>query len=684
MENFYKKIVAHPGAILFLFVSFAILGAAGGFFIEVNYDMNDYLPPDSPSTLAVNKMYDEYGGGIPNARAMISNVTVGEALKYKSKIEKINGVNEIRWLDDAVDLQKPLYMYHKDKIDTYYKGGKALFLITISKEERIQAVKKVRKIIGHRNSLTGSAVSMATSTNSSIKEISVVAIIGVLFAFLILIITTSSWLEPFIILGGLGIAILINSGSNLMFGEISFVTNAACNILQLAVSLDYSVFLLHRFHMERKITENPKEAMIKALVSSTDSIISSGMTTFIGFLALCLMRFQVGPDLGLALAKGVIISLVTVFIFMPPFILSTDKWIDRYKHKSFLPSFRRLGRFVLKTMIPCMCLFFIIVVPAYLASNSNNYYFGSSHIFGAETRLGKDRKNIETTFGENDNYVLMIPRQDIGKEKVLSQELHKIPQVKSIISYVDSVGAEIPQDYVPDRALNKLNSKNYTRMIISLDTAYEGKNTFSLVKKIRKIGEKYYPGKWYLAGEGVSTYDLKNTVMDDMIKVNVMAILAVFIVLVLSMKSIFLPVLLVVGIETAICINMAVPYFTDSNVFYIAYLIITSLQLGATVDYAILLTERYKEVRQTYKKKEAVIETLSQVTASIITSGSALTVVGLLMGRFSTHGLLSQLGYFLGKGTICSLIIVLFVLPGLLYLTDKIIEKTSRGIDFCK
>lgn len=527
--------------------------------------------------------------------------------------------------------------------------------------------------------MTGSAVTTAVATTSTVSEITTIAAIAVAFVLLVLILTTTSFAEPFLVLAGLGVAIIINSGSNLMFGEISFVTNAAGNILQLAVSLDYSVFLLHRFAECRQTTDDPKEAMAQALTMSTTSILSSGLTTVIGFLALCLMQFRIGPDLGLALAKGVALSLITVFTFMPALILCTYKLIDKSRHRSFMPSFKGFGRFVSRVMIPFVIVFAILIAPCYLASNANSFYYGASHIFGSATQLGADTEKIEDTFGKQDTYVLMIPKESTAVQAELSDALHEIPQVKSILSYVDTVGETIPEQYLDSGTLSKLNSEHYTRMALTMDCAYEGDETFSLVERVRNTAEKYYPGEWYLAGEGVSTYDLMDTVTSDMVKVNLVAIGAVFIVLLLTMKSLTVPVILVLSIETAIWINLSIPYFTDQTIFYIAYLIISSVQLGATVDYAILFTDRYKEMRQTYDKKEAIVQTISAVAVSVLTSAIVLTVVGFLLGIFSTHGLLSQLGYFLGKGTLCSLAIVLFVLPGLLYLFDKLIVKNKKS-----
>ena len=637
--------------------------------------MNDYLPEDSASTVALDLMEEEFDGGIPNARVMVENVTIPEALQYKADIEAIDGVTDVTWLDDVVSIEEPLETMDSRTVEDYYKDGNALFSVTIAEDKRIDAVNAIRVLIGEDNAMTGSAVSTATATQSTVKEISKIAGIAVAFVIFILIITTNSWFEPVVVMVGLGVAIVINAGSNLIFGEISFVTNAAGNILQLAVSLDYSVFLIHRFNECRQDTEDVKEAMVNALTLSTSSIASSGLTTVIGFLALCFMQFRIGPDLGRALAKGIAISLITVFVFMPVFILATYKWIDKTAHRPLLPSFEKFGKVVYRLMLPMVVVFVIVLVPAYLGSNANHFYYGASKIFGPATQLGADTEKIQDIFGKSDTYVLMVPKEDKATQKELSDALHEIPEVSSILSYVDTVGTEIPESYLDAATYSKLCSDTYTRMVLSVDAEYEGDETFALVEEIRSVAEEYYPGEWYLAGEGVSTYDLMDTITADMVKVNLVSIGAVFLVLLITLKSVTLPVILVLSIEAAVWINLSIPYFTNARIFYIAYLIISSIQLGATVDYAILTTDRYREERRSYEKKQAVMRTTAAVTVSILTSGSVLTVVGFLLGVISTHGLLSQLGYFLGKGTLCSLAIVLFVLPGLLYLLDPIFMR---------
>ena len=684
MHSFYRATTRRPKFVVFIFLILAAGCAVLQPLIAVNYDMNDYLPPDTASTLALDAMDAEFDGGVPNARVMIQDVTVPEALSYKAAQEAIDGVTSVTWLDDAANVDQPLETLDQDTVSSYYQDGAALFSVTIAEDKRIQAVDDIRALIGDDNAMSGSAVSTAVATTSTVSQIRIISVAAVAFVLLILVLTTTSWLEPLIVLGSLGVAILINSGSNLIFGEISFVSNAAGSILQLAVSLDYSIFLLHRFEECRKDAPNPREAMVEALCKSTMSILSSGLTTVIGFLALCLMQFQIGPDMGLVLGKGVAVSLITVFLFSPSLILLCHNLLERTRHRSFMPSFRGLGKCVTRMMFPVLLALLILVAPAYLGSNQNSHYYGSSHIFGANTQLGADIQAIEDVFGKSDTYVLMVPRGNAAREKELSAALKELPQVSGVLSYVDNAGSVIPTEYVEKDTLSKLISEHYSRLVLSVKADLEGDATFDLVERVREIAESYYPNEWLLAGEGVSTCDMKSTVTSDMAKVNLIAIAAVFIVLLFSFKSLSLPVVLVLAIEAGIWINTAIPYFTNQSIFYISYLIISSIQLGATVDYAILFTDRYTEFRRSLNKKEAVVQTVSSVTLSILTSGLTLTVVGFLMGYISTHGLLSQLGFFLGRGALLSMVIVLFALPGMLVLLDGLIERTTKGAAFAK
>ena len=674
-KGFFAAVVRRRRRVLALYAAAAVLCALLSLLVSVNYDINDYLPPDAPSTVAIDVMEEAFGGGIPNVRAMVQDVTVPEALAYKQQIARVEGVTAVTWLDDVADVTVPLEMQDPDTVAAYYQDGAALFTITVSDAQRAEAVAAIDALLGDAGALTGSAVSTAAATNSTVVEVAQIAAVAVLYVFFILGLTTASWAEPVLIMLGMGAAILINNGTNLIFGEISFVTSAAGSILQLAVSLDYSVFLIHRFAEVRAARPgtDPGDCMVEALTKSASSILSSGLTTVIGFAALVLMQFQIGPDLGLALAKGVAFSLLTVFTFVPALVVTALPWMDKTHHKPLLPSFTGFGRLVSRIMLPMVAVLAVIMVPSYLASNANAYYYGAGHMFAADTEVGRDTEAIEAVFGQSDTYVLLVPAGDTATQSELSAALRALPQVTGIISYVDTAGSEIPPGFLDDATLAQLVSGDTTRMVLSVAADYEGDAAFALVEQVRAIAQQYYPDSWYLAGQGVSTYDLMDTITGDMAMVNFVAIAAVFLVLLVLERSLILPIVLVLCIETAIWFNLALPYFTGTVVFYIAYLIISSVQLGATVDYAILFSDRYREYRETLDKKPAIVATVATVTTSVLTTGSGLAVVGFLMGAISSNQLLAQLGNFLGVGSLASLTIVLLALPGILYLIDPLI-----------
>ena len=682
MEALFKQIVKHKKIIISIFSIAVIVCAICSKFVSVNYDMNDYLPDGSASTTSLEVMEEEFGSGIPNARVMVSDISIPKALELKDELSSIDGVQEVTWLDDAVDITKPIQTLDSKTVEDYYKDNSALFSVTISEDKRISAVNEIRELIGDDNSMSGAAVNTATATQSTTKEVSKIILFIIPICLGILLITTTSWIEPILFMLTIGVAIMLNRGTNLLFGEISFVTNAAGNVLQLAVSMDYAIFLLHRFSDYRKEGFENEEAMVKACVNSVGSIFSSGITTVIGFAALILMRFKIGPDMGIVMAKAIVFSLITVLVLLPVITLYACKLIDKTTHKSLVPEFNGFAKVVYKLMIPMIILFSITIVPFRLAQAENSFDYGSSKIFNETTKLGSDTVKIEDKFGKSNTLVLMVPRGDFATETKLSNELKEIKEVSSIISYVDNAGAEVPTEYVNESILSKLLSDNYSRMVITVSTDFEGDVAFNTVEEIREIAKKYYSDKYYLAGESVSTYDLMDTVTADNVRVNAIAIGAIFIVLLIAFKSLLIPIILVLAIETAIWINLGIPYFAGNNLHYIAYLIISSVQLGATVDYAILLSNRYMEYRREVNKKEALLNTVSAVSLSIITSATILTLEGLLLGVISTHGIISQLGSLIAKGTILSTVIVLFVIPGLLYLLDKPIQMTTIKANF--
>lgn len=653
-------------------------------FVGVDYDMNDYLPDSAASTVALGTMKEEFDGGIPNMRVMMPVDGVAEAMDIKEKLLAIDGVEDVTWLDDAGTLSVPLEMQDSDLVESYYKDGYALYTVTVDAAARQQATADVREALGDDAALTGSAVSTAYATESTVSEIGVITVAGIAFVLLVLALTTTSWALPLLVLIGLGAAVAINGGTNLVFGQISFVTNAAGTVLQIAIALDFSVFLLHRFEECRGRNASVADDMVDALCKSSTAILSSGATVTIGFLALAVMQFKIGPDLGFALAKGMVISLVTVFAFVPALLVTCDGLVEKTRHRSFVHGIAGLARAVGASCVAVACVFVLLPVPAFLASTSKDvdYYYGSTHIFGSETRYGQDTAAIEEVFGQRDTYVLLVPRGNVVAERRLSDSLQAMPSVKSVVSYVDSASRLLPEGMLDTDTLSLLESDNYSRMVISVEAAYEGDATISLVDSIRDTAEAYYPGEYKLAGEGVSTADLRSTITEDKDLVDIIAVSAVLAVLLLATRSVSLPVILVFVIETSIWVNFSVPYFAGNSLFYLSYLIVSTVQLGVTVDYAILLCDRYLECRRDMGKKAAVRRTIEAVTVPVLTSGTVLTVVGLILSIVSSHGVLAMLGHFLGVGVLLSLFAVLFALPGFLYLLDPVIRKTTLKAHF--
>lgn len=677
MDRFYSGVIKYRRIIMALFVVAAII--CGGLYtkVYVDYDIIHYLPQDSLSTVSLKVMGEEFGENTPNARTVVCGVDRKEALEYKRKLEAIDGVDAVTWLDSMIPLDMPFEMYPQSILDSYYKDGNALFILTIDESKQLDTVPEIYELIGEDNMLSGNAVMTVVATVNTVKEITLITIISILFLLFILVITTTSWLEPIIVLVGLGIAVVINAGSNLMFGSISFVTNSAGMILQMAVALDYSVFLIHRFRECRQNAE-PEEAMREALKLTTSSITSSGLTTVIGFLALATMRFLLGADLGLALSKGVAISLITSLVFMPGLILELYKVMEKTEHRSFMPSFRKFGQFVLKVTLPMSLAFAVLIIPSFVGSTHNSYLYGAAKIYGSDTRVGRDSAAITKAFGYNDTYVMMVPRGQDTQEHALVRELKSFPEVRSVTSPVSVVGDSIPLEALPENLTGQLRSEHYDRIVMSVNLPTESERTFAFVEKVHSTAKKYYPDEYYLAGQGVNNYDMKNVVTADMLVVNIVAILAVFIVLLLTMRNLMLPVILVVTIETAIWINMSMSLLTGTPLFYIAYLIVSSVQLGATVDYAILFSQRYREnrINTGMTPRECVVQTITDNTVSIMTSATAVSVMGFLLAIFSSQRMIAQVGMLLGRGTLCSLFAVLFVLPGYLMIFDKYVLKT--------
>ena len=683
MERYTQFLLKHKKLIIGVFVLAAVLCAVLSGLVGVNYNFADYLPDDAASTRALEVMDEEYSQSVPNMRVLVYEVSIPQALAYKEKIADVDGVEEVNWLDDAVDIYEPLELAEQKTVEDWYKDGNALFSVTVDEKKQDSVIPAVREIIGEENCMSGTAVTSVLAPVNTSVEVQQIMFLAVPIIFLILILTTNSWFEPVLFMITIGVAILINRGTNLMFGTVSFVTNAAGSVLQLAVSMDYSIFLLHRFSENREEGLPVEKAMIEAVKQSVGSILSSGLTTVTGFLALVLMRFKIGPDMGWVMSKAIVLSLVSVLCFLPALAISTYRLIDKTQHRTFVPKFDKFAGLVMKLRIPALALVILILPVSFLGQMKNDFFYGGSQVYSTQaTQMGRDMEAIDKMFGSSNPVVIMVPKGDMEKEIAMNEELKKLDCVTSVVSYVNSVGNAIPSSFLPSETVSRLYSAHYSRFVITMEAEEKDPDWYEKVNDIRNIGEKYYGDKIQYAGDLVSTEDLKTTITQDNTKVNFLAIAFVFCILLVNFKSLSLPVILTLVIESSIWINLGIPYFRGQTLFYIGYLIISTVQLGATIDYAILFSDRYMDFRKTFPKKESAFMTLRTCTISILTSAAVLTLAGVILGKVSTNGVLSQLGILIGRGAALSFVLVIFVLPTLLILFDGVIRRTTLHCDF--
>lgn len=682
LEKIAGRVLRHRFLVLGVFTAAALLCALVMGGVRVNYDLADYLPDGAPSTAALEVMDEAFSQAAPNVRVYLPGVSLPEALAMKEKIRELPCVQAVGWLDDAVDIHAPLELADSAVVAAYYRDGGALFSVTADKEENAsEVIAALRGCVGEEAAIAGETVDLASAQESTRSEIARIMLTVVPMALLILLLSTSSWLEPVLFIFTIGVSILMNLGTNLLFGEVSFITQGVAPILQLAVSMDYAIFLLNAFADFRDQGMEIRAAMGKAMVKSASAVLASGLTTVLGFLSLVVMRFKIGPDLGLVLAKGVLFSLVSVLFFLPVLGVLSYRLIDKTRHRPLLPSFRGLGRMAVRARVPVLAVAFLVMIPCYLAQQSNTFRYGAASSDPA-TKAGADTLLINDAFGRSSQMALLVPRGQWGREVQLGAALEDIPQVVSVISYVNLVGTEIPAEFVPEEAVSQLLSEHYSRFIVSLDMPDEGAEAFAVVERVRALAGELYGEDYRLVGNSVNSYDMMQTVTADNFLVNGLAILGIGLVLLLTFQSLSLPVILLLTIEASIWINLSFPYFMGTEMHYIGYLVISTVQLGATVDYAILFTGHYLENRKLLGKLDAARQTATETAASILVSAGILTAAGMMIGLISTNAVVSQLGTVLGRGAAISCVMVLLFLPAVLMLCDPIIPRTTRKLKF--
>lgn len=669
--------------IIAIFAILVVVGLLGALTLRINYNMTDYLPPEANSTVAIDVMGEEFDEEMPNATVMVPVSGVVEAQACKDDLLAIDGISAVTWLDDAVDVRVPLDALDEDTVSDYYKDGKALYSVTIESGREADAVDAILEYAGEDGAAIGNAVDQANSQKlASEQSLSAGAIIGPLL-IIIMILATNSWIEPFIYLVAVGISILLSLGLSSMLGDLSYVSQSVIPLLQLAVALDYAVFLSTAYTARRKKTQDCKVAMKQAMVDSSKSILASVFVAIFAFAALTFMDFGIGADMGWALVRGVIISYLCVIALVPALTVTCDKLIQKTTHRRFLPSFKKVSEVLVKFRIPALAVVVAIAVPCMLAQSSNDFIYGNGEPTG-DSRIASDTAKIQETFGDDTTIAILVPRGNGVAEEELVSELEAMPGVESVASYATAVDPMIPAESLGSVADN-FYSDNYARIVVYTSAGKEGDAAFNLVQNVRSAASSYYGEENVLmCGESANMYDMMETVNADGERVDLITIIAILIVLALVFRSLIIPVIAVATIKVAIFINMALPYFLGTELSYIGYLVVSVVMMGSAIDYGILLIDHYLEERRYRTKVEAMKAALPRAIPAMVVSALILAVAGLALGFASSEPLVKALGMLLGRGAIIAFIISVTLLPALLVLCDKLIQKLSLGLNFCQ
>lgn len=679
-EVLARFIIEKRALIESIFVAGCIFSIIAMCFVNVNYDLTKYVPSYTQSSQGLDKMKEEFG--YPGtARLMIKDVSLYEAKMYKDQLAAVDGVDQILWCDTTVNVYAGEDFVNLDDIKDYYKDGCAVMDITFEEESDSprteRAIDEMKAITGDKGCYVGMAVQNKSLIETTAREMGRILVVAVLMILAVLCLATTAWTEPILFMLVMGVAVLLNKGTNIFLGTISFLTDNVAIILQLATSMDYSIFLLDAFMSWRDTGLSEEEAIVKAVEEAINSIFASSLTTVVGFLALVTMKFNIGFDMGLVLAKGIVFSLLSVVFFMPAMILKFTKLNDRTKHRSFFPDFTKLGKGVFKIRYAVLIGVLLITPPAYVAQGMNHFLYGNSAVGGAKgTQVYEDDQEITARFGRSNMLLLIYPNNDMVAERRLSDELEDLPYVKSVTSMANTLPEGVPEEFLPESATSLLHKNDTARMLIYIRTKGESDIAFQCTDQIRDIMKKYYPEESYVVGETPSTQDIKVTITEDNTRVNVLSLLGVFMVVMFSFHSVLIPLVVMIPIEVAIFLNMAIPYIQGVDMVYMGYIIVSSIQLGATVDYSILLTNNYIAKRKLLPKKEACIEAVTRSCSSIFTSGTIITLAGYIVHFISTTAAIGDLGHLIGRGGLLSVMLVLTLLPALLVLCDPlIIEK---------
>lgn len=669
-------IVNNRKIIEIIFIVFTLLNGLFFFFVKVNYDLSVYLPTNAPSKKGLMIMEKEFG--YPgSARLMLKDVSLYEAKIYKDKISSLSGVNMVVWADTFVDVYQSAEFIDYQIIADYYKDGYACMDIIFkegdSDKGTYRTIDQIQQICGSKGFLGGPAVQSKSLGETLNREMMVTMVLAVVMILTILFLTTRSWFEPILFMIVIMISIVINMGSNIIIGEISFLTYSVAAVLQLAIAIDYSIFLLNAYAHEKEKGLDYREALISALRKSAKSIISSCAAAIVGFMVMAVMQFKIGWDIGFVMAKGIFIALITITLLMPALVMRWNKILERTHHRSFMPSFHRLGEIVYKYRIVPIIVVGLVLIPAFVGQTMCDFTYGTGSMLNSPgVKVYDDEQNIYAYFGKGNLVCLLIPNNSIANENRLQKELEKLAYVKSVVCLSKFLPQGIPASILPGSLTGMFHNDNYARILVNVRSSDESDLAFHAVDEISNITKQYYPEESYVVGLTPSTQDIKEYIVRDFEHVDILGIIGVALTVAIAFTSLSLPIIVMIPIKAAFFINMTLQYIGGQETMYMGYIIVGCLQLGATIDYSILLTDKYLEARRHAHRKEATILAVSEGALSVFTSGFILAVVGYGLYIISSVSAIGVLGKLIGQGALCSMALSIGMLPGLLYYTDPI------------
>lgn len=679
-----KKIVKFRVPILILSIILLLPAVWGYVNTRINYDVLTYLPEDIETMQGQEIMTNDFGIGA-FSMLMVDGMEDKEIVKLKEKVEKVDGVENVLWYDSLADISVPQSMLPSKLYDEYNTEDGTMMAVFFkdgtSSDETMKAITEIRKITGEQCFLSGMSAIVEDTKELAEKETPLYVLIAVALSALVLAITMESIFVPVLFLLSIGIAIVYNLGTNVFFGEISYITKALAAVLQLGVTMDYSIFLMHSYQEQQVRYNGDKErAMAHAISQTFSSVIGSSVTTVAGFIALCFMSFTLGKDIGIVMAKGVIFGVLVCVTVLPSMILCCDKLIEKTKHKPLLPDIGRISDKVTKRYVIYVVAFVILLFPAIYGNNHTGVYYNLDESLPKDLPSVIANTKLKEDYNMNTTHMILVDSSVAGSDvKKMSQEIEKVDGVKWVLGLDNLVGSGVPADMLPESVTGMLKNDKYQLLMVNSTYKVATDKVNKQIEQIDKIMDKYDKGAM-LVGEGPLTKDLINITDTDFKRVSAVSIGIVFVIILLLFKSVTIPVILVGVIEFAIFVNMGIPFYTGTKLPFVASIVIGTIQLGATVDYAILMTTRYQRERSRGAGKFDAITTAHKFSAqSIIVSALSFFAATIGVGLYSNIDMISSLCILMARGALISMVVVVLILPSLFMVFDKIIVKTSKG-----